>query len=154
MTKTSTIKRDVGAHTSHEAGRRRPANGAEPAGRTRVAGAQASPVHAIAPPATPAPGVENYVSKLERAISLIGELSDRLSVCSRCKRFGDDEDHWRRVQGFMAERLEAELRRTICPECYDSAVRPEVDLLYDNLRSPQASREFRTALVQAEVSSS
>ena len=154
MTKTLTIRLDGRAHTSPEAGRRRPSNGVDPASSKRVADTQGSPAYAIAPPARPASEFENYVRELERAISLIGELSDHLSVCSNCKRFGDDEDHWRRVRGSMARRLEAELRRTICPECYESVVRPEVDLLYDSLRSPQAGQDVRTVLVQAEVASS
>ena len=82
----------------------------------------------------------NYAWELEQARSRIGRLRRRLSICSQCKRIGDEWDNWQEVRGPGAKRWRTRLSHTICPDCYRSVVKPEVEQLYARLRRREAGR--------------
>jgi hypothetical protein len=90
--------------------------------------------HAEVPAAKELAECASYVRELEQALSRIGQLGRHLSVCFHCERIGDEWDNWQEIQGPIAKRWKARLSHTICPDCYESAVKPEVELLYAYLR--------------------
>ena len=68
----------------------------------------------------------------DRILSLqteVEQLQGLLSICPRCNRIRDDHGEWHSVESFLTERTEAHLSHGICPECYRTIVRPEIEEL-------------------------
>ncbi|HUI63363.1 MAG TPA: response regulator [Bacteroidota bacterium] len=66
----------------------------------------------------------------ERILSLqseVEQLEGLLSICPQCKRIRDDQGHWHSVESYLMERTDAQVSHGICPECFRTIVRPEVD---------------------------
>ena len=84
------------------------------------------------------------VREIEEALSRIKQLCGLVSMCSCCNRITDDLDHWREIRWLSAEQREARCRHTICPDCYETVVKPEVELVYAYLHGLCAKRDSRT----------
>ncbi|MGH9345089.1 MAG: response regulator transcription factor [Terriglobia bacterium] len=69
------------------------------------------------------------VTELERALSRVNSLQGLLPMCSYCKRIRNDRNYWQQVESYIAERSEAEFTHGVCPNCYETIVKPELDLL-------------------------
>lgn len=69
------------------------------------------------------------VSELEEALQQVKRLEGILPICSFCKRVRDDADYWQQVESYVASRSEARFSHGICPECWESRVRPELEQL-------------------------
>ena len=69
------------------------------------------------------------VAELEKALSRVKSLQGLLPMCSYCKRIRDDRNYWQQVESYIAERSEAEFTHGVCPHCYETIVKPELDLL-------------------------
>ena len=70
----------------------------------------------------------------EHAPAHVGQLQGLLSICMYCKKVQDDNDYWQQVERYIAERCQATFTHSICPQCYESHVRPELDSLAARLR--------------------
>jgi sigma-B regulation protein RsbU (phosphoserine phosphatase) len=68
-----------------------------------------------------------HVKKLEDALSRVKQLQGLLPICAYCKRIRDDENYWQRVETYIANHSEAQFSHSICPECYDKIVKPEIE---------------------------
>ncbi len=71
----------------------------------------------------------NRVSELLHALVEVKQLSGILPICSYCKKIRNDHDYWQRVEEYISEHTEAQFSHGICPECYTSHVRPELNRL-------------------------
>ena len=69
------------------------------------------------------------VRELEEALAKVNKLEGFLPICSYCKRVRDDQDYWQRVESYIAARSEARFSHSICPDCYDEHVRPQLEAL-------------------------
>ncbi len=67
------------------------------------------------------------VRELERALSKVKLLSGLLPICSYCKKVRDDRNYWQQVEGYIGQRSEAEFSHSICPGCYETIVRPQLE---------------------------
>lgn len=56
-------------------------------------------------------------SELSEAIERVRTLEGMLPVCSWCRRIRDDDDHWRELEVFVAERTGAAFEEGLCPDC-------------------------------------
>ena len=68
----------------------------------------------------------------ERILSLqteVEQLQGLLSICPQCKRIRDDRGEWHSVEEFFHDRTDAHLSHGICPECYATIVKPEMEEL-------------------------
>jgi DNA-binding response OmpR family regulator len=68
----------------------------------------------------------------ERILSLqtdVEQLQGLLSICPRCNRIRDDHGEWHSIESFLTERTDAHLSHGICPECYRTIVKPELEEL-------------------------
>jgi phosphoserine phosphatase RsbU/P len=88
-------------------------------------------------------GADDFVSKPYdpdelRARLLVAErivgLQDRmkrlegiLPTCMYCKRIRDEREHWVLIEQYITQRTEASFSHGVCPDCYHSVVRPELD---------------------------
>ena len=69
------------------------------------------------------------VMELEKALSQVKSLHGLLPICSYCKRIRNDRNYWQRVESYIAEHSEAEFTHGVCPQCYESIVKPELEHL-------------------------
>lgn len=69
------------------------------------------------------------VRALEEALAQIKQLRGLLPICAYCKRIRDDRNYWQQVEGYISAHSTAQFSHSICPDCYERVVRPELDKL-------------------------
>ena len=69
------------------------------------------------------------VNALEEALARVKQLQGLLPICSYCKKIRDDQNYWQQVESYISEHSEAQFSHSICPDCYESLVKPELDQL-------------------------
>ena len=90
-------------------------------------------------------GVDDFISKpidlnllsvrlkvAERILefqSQIGLLKDLLPICMYCKKIRGDKQYWETVEAYFKEQTGADFTHSLCPDCYDEKIRPELDSL-------------------------
>ncbi len=57
------------------------------------------------------------------------QLEDLLAICPKCKRIRAADDRWEQVESYIGKRTDAQFSHGICPDCYSSIVRPQLDEL-------------------------
>jgi len=67
------------------------------------------------------------VAELEGALAQVRRLQGLLPICSYCKRIRDDRNYWRQIEAYIAEHSEAQFTHGICPECFETVVRPQLE---------------------------
>jgi phosphoserine phosphatase RsbU/P len=69
------------------------------------------------------------VAELEEALAHVKLLQGILPICSYCKHVRDDRNYWQSVEGYISEHSEAKFSHSICPDCYEAVVKPQLDEL-------------------------
>jgi phosphoserine phosphatase RsbU/P len=69
------------------------------------------------------------VKALEDALVRVKQLQGLLPICSYCKKIRDDQNYWQQVENYISEHSEAQFSHSICPDCYEKRVKPEIDQL-------------------------
>ena len=69
----------------------------------------------------------DQVRKLEEALAQVRQLQGLLPICSYCKNIRDDEDYWQRVEDYLTSRADVRFSHGICPKCWESVVRPQME---------------------------
>jgi len=59
----------------------------------------------------------------------VRQLEAFLPICSYCKKVRDDQNYWQQIEGYINERTGSEFSHSICPDCYQRVVVPELDKL-------------------------
>ena len=75
----------------------------------------------------------------ERILRLQTELrtlEGLLPICSYCKRIRDGKDYWEQVEAYIARRTEAQFSHSICPDCYQKHMVPQIDALKRSGEAP------------------
>ncbi len=67
-----------------------------------------------------------HVQELEVALVNVKQLSGLLPICSYCKKIRDDQNYWERVEAYVTRHSEAQFSHSICPQCYEEIVKPEM----------------------------
>lgn len=67
------------------------------------------------------------VRELEDALSRVKQLQGLLPICSYCKKVRDDQNYWQQVESYITQHSEAKFSHSICPECYEQVVKPELE---------------------------
>jgi phosphoserine phosphatase RsbU/P len=66
------------------------------------------------------------VRELEEALGRVRTLQGLLPICSYCKRVRNDGDYWQQVESYVSDHSDARFSHGICPDCYESVVRPQL----------------------------
>jgi len=66
------------------------------------------------------------VRDLEEAMARVKQLSGLLPICSYCKKVRDDKNYWQQVEAYIGRHSEAQFSHSICPDCYETIVKPEL----------------------------
>jgi CheY-like chemotaxis protein len=67
------------------------------------------------------------VIELEEALGQVRVLQGILPICSYCKHVRDDKDYWQSVECYISEHSEAKFSHGICPQCYESVIKPQLE---------------------------
>jgi DNA-binding response OmpR family regulator len=69
------------------------------------------------------------VRELEEALAQVKQLRGLLPICSYCKKIRDDQNYWQRVESYLGQHSDARISHSVCPECYEDFVKPELEKL-------------------------
>lgn len=73
--------------------------------------------------------LDDRVKELQKALTEIRQLHGMLPICSHCKRIRDDKNYWQQVETYISKHTEARFSHSICPECFDRVIKPELEEL-------------------------
>ena len=77
------------------------------------------------------------VRELEDSIAREKRLQGLVPICSYCKNIRDDQNYWQRVERYIEEHTGAAFSHSICPDCYEKIVQPELDAFTEQLKSEE-----------------
>ncbi|MDD2596415.1 MAG: response regulator [Candidatus Cloacimonetes bacterium] len=76
--------------------------------------------------------MEKQRQALERAAVQIRSLEKLLPICSYCKKIRADKDYWQEVEGYISDHTDTMFSHSVCPDCYESHVKPQLESLKKN----------------------
>lgn len=59
----------------------------------------------------------------------VQELKRLLPICMYCKKIRHDKNYWEEVESYMRAHTGTDFTHGICPECYESRVKPELNAM-------------------------
>jgi len=77
------------------------------------------------------------VNDLQEALSQVKQLQGILPICSHCKKVRDDKNYWQQVESYISAHSEAQFSHSICPDCFENVVKPEIESWERKLKSNQ-----------------
>lgn len=72
------------------------------------------------------------VQELESALAKVKQLQGLLPICSYCKKIRNDRNYWEQVDNYLSQHSEVQFSHSVCPECFDFHVKPQLELLKRN----------------------
>ena len=57
--------------------------------------------------------------ELKGALAQLSTLRGLLPVCVSCKKVRDDKGYWKEIETYLSAHCEAEVSRSLCPECME-----------------------------------
>lgn len=71
------------------------------------------------------------VAELEATMAHVKLLQGILTICSYCKHVRDDQNYWQTVESYISDHSEAKFSHSICPDCYERVVKPQLEGMTD-----------------------
>ncbi len=68
-----------------------------------------------------------HVAQLQQALTSVRQLQGLLPICSYCKRIRNDQNYWEQLETYLSEHSEASFSHGICPNCYQSIMKPQLE---------------------------
>jgi phosphoserine phosphatase RsbU/P len=68
----------------------------------------------------------------------VHQLEEMMPMCSYCKKIRDDKNYWQQIESYINERTGTEISHSVCPECYQRVVVPEIERLKLAAPKPKA----------------
>jgi DNA-binding response OmpR family regulator len=59
----------------------------------------------------------------------VHRLEEMMPMCSYCKKIRDDKNYWQQIESYINERTGTEISHSVCPDCYQRVVVPELERL-------------------------
>jgi len=73
--------------------------------------------------------LEHSRQALEAAVAKISSLEKLLPICSYCKKVRTDKNYWQEVEVYISEHTDTMFSHSICPDCYTTHVKPQIENL-------------------------
>ena len=73
----------------------------------------------------------------------VHRLEEMMPMCSYCKKIRDDQNYWQQIESYINERTGTEISHSVCPECYQRVVVPELARLREEAEKPVAVKKRR-----------
>jgi DNA-binding response OmpR family regulator len=67
------------------------------------------------------------VAELEIALGKVRQLQEILPICSYCQHIRDDQNYWQQVDTYISRHTDTRFSHGICPDCYDSVIKPQLE---------------------------
>jgi sigma-B regulation protein RsbU (phosphoserine phosphatase) len=67
--------------------------------------------------------------RILRFATQVRQLEEFLPICGYCKKIRDDQNYWQQLEGYINARTGTDFSHSICPDCYQRVVLPEIALL-------------------------
>ncbi|WP_404420633.1 PleD family two-component system response regulator [Nibricoccus sp. IMCC34717] len=59
----------------------------------------------------------------------VRQLEAFLPICSYCKKIRDDKNYWDRIESYIGTRTGSEFSHSVCPDCYQQHLVPQLEAL-------------------------
>ena len=66
------------------------------------------------------------------------QLEEMMPICSYCKKIRDDRNYWQQIESYISERTGSDFSHSVCPDCYDRVIVPQLAELNIDVRYPSA----------------
>ena len=73
----------------------------------------------------------------------VHRLEEMMPMCSYCKKIRDDQNYWQQIESYINERTGTEISHSVCPECYQRVVVPELERLKKKALGAPVARRTR-----------
>ncbi|HMD60614.1 MAG TPA: response regulator [Opitutaceae bacterium] len=70
----------------------------------------------------------------------VHRLEEMMPMCSYCKKIRDDRNYWQQIESYINERTGTEISHSVCPDCYQRVVIPELARLKREAIKPHVAR--------------
>ena len=67
--------------------------------------------------------------RILKVTTQVHRLEEMMPMCSYCKKIRDDQNYWQQIESYINERTGTEISHSVCPECYQRIVVPELERL-------------------------
>lgn len=68
----------------------------------------------------------------------VRQLEELMPICTYCKKIRDDQNYWQQMESYINERTGSEFSHSICPDCYQRVVVPDLEKLRRKAGQPRA----------------
>ena len=75
----------------------------------------------------------------------VHRLEEMMPMCSYCKKIRDDRNYWQQIESYINERTGTEISHSVCPDCYQRVVIPELARLKREALKPPVARRASAA---------
>lgn len=75
--------------------------------------------------------------RILRYTTQVRQLEQLMPICTYCKKVRDDHNYWQQIEAFINERTGSEFSHSICPDCYQRVVVPELQRLREATAAQQ-----------------
>jgi len=77
--------------------------------------------------------------RILRYTTQVRQLEEMLPICSYCKKIRDDKNYWQQIEGYISDRTGSDFSHSVCPDCYQRVVVPEIEKLKAAAAAPKPS---------------
>lgn len=67
--------------------------------------------------------------RILRYTTQVRQLEELLPICAYCKKIRDDQNYWQQMESYINERTGSDFSHSICPDCYQRVIVPELEKL-------------------------
>jgi sigma-B regulation protein RsbU (phosphoserine phosphatase) len=78
--------------------------------------------------------------RILRYATQVSQLETFLPICSYCKKIRDDKNYWQQIESYINKRTGTDFSHSVCPDCYQRVIVPELEKLRAATPGPHAER--------------
>ncbi|HXC02528.1 MAG TPA: response regulator [Opitutaceae bacterium] len=78
--------------------------------------------------------------RILRYATQVSQLETFLPICSYCKKIRDDKNYWQQIESYINKRTGTDFSHSVCPDCYQRVIVPELEKLRAASSVPHAER--------------
>jgi sigma-B regulation protein RsbU (phosphoserine phosphatase) len=78
--------------------------------------------------------------RILRYATQVSQLETFLPICSYCKKIRDDKNYWQQIESYINKRTGTDFSHSVCPDCYQRVILPELEKLRAAAPGPHAER--------------
>jgi len=76
--------------------------------------------------------------RILRYTTQVRQLEELMPICTYCKKVRDDHNYWQQIESYINERTGSEFSHSVCPDCYQRVILPQLEDLRRKTGVPKA----------------